>query len=163
MASLPLPRADGAHDFDFLFGDWTVHHRKLRRRLAGDTTWDTFDGTCSARPLLGGRGNVDDNVLGGPGAPYRAATVRRYDASTGQWSIWWLADRYGTIDAPMVGGFEDGVGRFFADEAIDGRMVRVRFVWSDIARDGLRWEQAFSIDGGTTWEVNWEMSFERTA
>lgn len=156
---------DGRADFDFLFGDWRVQHRKLKRRLVGETAWDAFDGTCAARPVLGGLGNYDDNVLDGPGDPYRALTVRRFDPAARLWSIWWIDTRIAsaTIDPPTVGGFEDGVGRFFCDDTFDGRPIRVRYLWSEIARESLRWQQAFSVDGGRTWETNWDMRFERTA
>jgi hypothetical protein len=29
--------------------------------------------------------------------------------------------------------------------------------------DAARWEQAFSDDGGATWETNWTMDFARVA
>lgn len=155
---------DPSHDFDFLFGTWQVRHRRLNRRLAGCTEWTGFDGTSSAHALLGGAGNVDDNVLNLPGGPYRAATLRAYDPATKQWAIWWLDGRQPhTIDAPMIGRFEDGVGTFFADETFEGRPIRVRFLWSRITPVSCRWEQAFSADGGRTWEINWEMDFTRTA
>jgi hypothetical protein len=54
--------ADASHDFDFLFGSWRVQHRRLKERLAKSTQWVEFDGTCVTQPLLGGFGNVDDNV-----------------------------------------------------------------------------------------------------
>lgn len=33
QADRPAP---GVHDFDFLVGRWTVHHRKLKERLANN-------------------------------------------------------------------------------------------------------------------------------
>ena len=30
---------DGRHDFDFCFGHWTVHNRRLKQRFAGSTEW----------------------------------------------------------------------------------------------------------------------------
>ena len=95
---------DGRCDFDFFFGSWDVSHRRLQRRLAGDGNWDVFGGTCAVRPLLGGLGNVDDNVIELPGGAYRAATVRTFDPATRQWSIWWIDGRNPlTIDVPMRG------------------------------------------------------------
>jgi hypothetical protein len=38
---------------------------------------------------------------------------------------------------------------------LNGRAILVRFVISDITRDSCHFEQAFSDDGGKTWEVNW--------
>ena len=72
------------NDFDFLFGRWRVAHRRLDARLAGCTTWTEFAGTCATWPLLGGRGNIDDNVLELPSGTYRAATLRSYDAASAQ-------------------------------------------------------------------------------
>jgi hypothetical protein len=152
-----------AHDFDFFHGSWAVHHTRLKERLAGCTQWEEFAGTCSNWPLLGGAGNVDDNVLELPAGTYRAATLRAFDAATGTWSIWWLDGRNPGIDTPMVGSFANGVGTFLADEPFNGRPIKVRFLWSGITRTTCRWEQAFSEDGGVTWETNWIMQNTRTA
>lgn len=156
-----MTEAIDLHDWDFLVGRWKVRHRRLKARLAGCTEWDEFSGTCVNWSTLGGRGNVDDNLLELPGGAYRAMSIRALDESAGQWLIWWLDLRNLTIDPPMRGGFRDGIGTFFADEAFDGRPIKVRFGWSEIAPRAARWEQAFSPDGGTTWEVNWVMNFAR--
>ena len=62
----------------------------------------------------------------------------------------------------MTGGFEGRIGRLFGDGSWQGRPLRTRFLWFN---DYLhaRWEQAFSLDGGKSWETNWEMRLERTA
>lgn len=152
-----------AHDFDFLHGHWQVTHRRLCERLCGSNDWQTFEGRCSAWPLLGGAGIVDDNLLHLPAGSYRAATLRTHDASTGRWSIWWLDGRHpGQLDVPVVGTFDGGLGTFFADDLLDGRPIRVRFRWSGTDTPTPEWEQAFSADGGSSWEINWTMRFERT-
>ncbi|MBC7941448.1 MAG: DUF1579 domain-containing protein, partial [Chitinophagaceae bacterium] len=153
---------DGRHDFDPLHGHWSVRHRRLRQRLAGCTDWDSFAGTSSMQPLLGGLGNVDDNVIMLPAGEYRAATLRAFDVGRRQWSIWWLDARTpGHIEAPMVGRFEGADGVFYADEDFAGRPIRVRFLWLHTRSATPRWEQAFSTDRGLTWETNWEMDFAR--
>lgn len=151
-------------DFDFLFGRWRVSHRRLKRRLAGCVDWEAFSGTCEAWPLLDGLANVDDNLLELPAGPYRAATLRAFDPQTRQWSIWWLDGRSPQgLDVPVRGQFSNGTGVFLADDVLDGRPIKVRFIWSDIGPTSARWQQAFSADEGVHWETNWEMRFERTA
>lgn len=147
--------------FDFLIGDWTVAHRKLRERLAGCDIWDEFLGTSTVRPLLGGNGNCDDNLLHEPRGTYAALTFRRYVRETDYWLIWWVDARTMRLEPPVSGRFAGGVGRFLGDDEHAGRPVRVRFVWSDLTVHGARWEQAFSIDDGVNWEVNWVMQFRR--
>ncbi len=155
--------AAGVHDFDFFVGRWRVHHRRLQERLANSHDWIEFEGTSVAQTLLAGYGNIDDNVLELPGDPYRAVTLRAFDVKTGLWSIWWLDGRSpkGPLDPPVRGTFKEGVGTFFADDTFDGKPIRVRFIWSRIAPASCHWEQAFSPDGGKTWETNWEMTFVR--
>ena len=151
-----------AEDFDFLIGKWRVHHRRLKERLSGNDDWQEFEGTSELWKILGGAGTIDDNVIELPDGTYRAATVRALDPTTQKWSIWWIDGRTaGPLDPPMVGGFADGVGSFFADEMFNGKPIRVRFLWSDITANTARWEQSFSPDGGDTWEVNWVMNFTR--
>ena len=156
------PRS-AVHDFDFYMGSWRVHHRRLNERLAGTDEWEEFEGTSVAWPLLDGAGNVDDNLLELPAGTYRAISLRSFDPATNQWSIWWLDGRSpGRLDPPVVGGFEDGVGTFIAEDTFKDKPILVRFLWSDITVSTCRWEQAFSPDGGATWETNWEMDFLRT-
>jgi len=77
-------------------------------------------------------------------------------------SIWWLDARNPSrLDPPVIGGFKDGIGTFVAEDTFNGRPILVRFLWSDITATSCRWEQAFSTDGGETWEVNWVMESTR--
>ena len=166
LAPLPSHAADavaGARDFDFFFGRWQVRHRRLKERLAGSREWIEFDGTSIAQPLLGGFGNVDDNVFAFDGQTVRGATLRTFDPSTRQWSIWYVDSRapLGPLDPPVRGAFRDGVGTFFADDTFAGRPIKVRFTWSAVNPATPHWEQAFSADGGATWETNWAMDFRR--
>ena len=43
--------------------------------------------------------------------------------------------------------FKNGIGTFFGDTMLNGKPVRVRFIWSQITPTSARWEQAYSADG----------------
>ena len=155
-------QTSGADDFDFIIGDWRIRHRRLKARLAGCAEWVEFDGTCSTRRILGGSGNLEEHVIALPGDTYRAVALRSFDPATARWAIWWLDGRSPhQLDVPVVGRFEYGIGSFHADDRLDGKPIKVRFAWSAIDADRPRWEQAFSGDGGDTWETNWTMDFVR--
>lgn len=152
----------GSADFDFFVGEWRVTHTQLKRRLADSHEWAEFPGTCITRAILGGCANVDDNVIDHPCGPYRAATLRSFDAASGAWSIWWLDGRTpNRIDTPVMGRFDNGAGAFYADDTFEGKPIRVRFLWNAANPDRPVWQQAFSADGGQSWETNWVMAFER--
>ena len=160
-ASAEAGAHDGRHDFDFLHGHWRVHHRRLQRRLAGCSDWDTFDARMTCAPHLGGLANLEthtSDALGDFGL-----ALRLYAPATRQWSIHWANGTDATLDSPMVGAFDGDVGLFFGDDLHDGQPVRVRFTWTRGDADHAQWEQAFSADGGASWETNWVMAFERDA
>ncbi|MES2321479.1 MAG: DUF1579 domain-containing protein [Pseudomonadota bacterium] len=161
IETMPLPPDISApSDFDFIIGDWLVKHERLNSRLANCDEWTSFEGQSSTVRILGGFGNLEDNLLHFPGDSFRAAAMRSYCARTRTWSIWWLDGRNPTqLDTPVVGSFENQTGLFFADDVLDGQAIRVRFTWTAIAGENPRWEQAFSSDGGAKWETNWKMEF----
>lgn len=153
---------DHRNDWAWLVGSWNVRHRRLKERLTGSIEWEEFNGTCAMWPTLNGHGNVDDNWLDFPTGAYRAVSLRAFNPETQQWAIWWLDERSpNSLGEPVRGSFTNGVGEFSADDTLRGQPIRVRFRWSDIAANSARWEQAFSPDGGETWEVNWVMHFTR--
>jgi hypothetical protein len=160
MTSVVEQRA-GARDFDFWIGHWNVRNRRLRERLAGSDDWIEFDATVVARQLPGGLGNVDEFHTDWSGG-FVGMSFRFFDPETEQWAIYWADSRRpGLLDPPVVGSFADGVGTFDGDDAFEGKPIRVRFVWTGVDTPAPRWEQAFSSDGGQTWETNWVMDFTR--
>jgi hypothetical protein len=145
-------------DFDFLVGSWNVHNRRLVKRLVGSDEWLQFTAPAVNWSLFDGQGNVDEITF--PDGT-KGLTLRLFNPVTEEWSLHWASSETGALFPPVVGKFSDGRGVFYGDDTEDGTPVRVRFTWSDMTPDSARWEQAFSVDGGTSWEVNWTMQFTR--
>src|SRR5687768_970220 len=148
-------------DFDFWPGEWAIRNRRLRERLAGSEDWEEFEARVTAWKILDGHGNADEFRTDHDGG-FVGMSFRFFDAATRQWSIYWAdSRRSGLLDPPVLGEFDGDVGVFEGDDTFDGRPIRVRFTWSGVTTPTPRWEQAFSEDGGTTWETNWTMDFTR--
>jgi hypothetical protein len=148
-----------ATDFDFLLGSWNVANRMLRRRLAGSDDWEEFAATAVVRPILDGLGNEDVFRTEHDGG-FVGMSFRFFDPEKRRWSIYWADSRRpGELDPPMVGCFEGDLGVFHGEDVHRGRPVLVRFTWLRVTTESPRWEQAFSDDGGRTWETNWVMDF----
>ena len=152
---------DPQTDFDFIIGTWKVRNRKLKSRLKGSDSWEEFEGRVVARKVWGGAANIDEYDAESPSGRIQGMTLRLYNPKSQQWSLYWANRAYGVLDTPMIGGFKDGRGEFYDQEMFEGRSIYVRFIWSNITADSARWEQAFSPDGGKTWETNWVMEFTR--
>jgi hypothetical protein len=162
-----MTQTSGATDFDFVFGRWVVHNRKLRdNRDPTCDDWVEFDATSEVWPLLRTGFHVDRMEATDPpdGDPFEGATFRLYDPEAKTWRIWWSSTRApGQLDEPVVGSFDGDIGTFECDDVIGGRQVRVRFTWHRGDSEAPRWEQAFSFDGGDTYRVNWVMEFSPAA
>jgi hypothetical protein len=152
----PATPRDGAHDFDFLLGTWREHFQVLRHPLTGSHDWYAFDGRSIVYPLLGGAGQIEDADLSRPGGHMRALTLRIYGAASHDWSLYWATAKTGLNTLPQVGHFNDKrVGVFLARDTYNGKPIVVRYLWQPGALHRWRFEQAFSSDGGKTWETNW--------
>ncbi len=153
-----VSQRDGSHDFDFLLGDWKAHVKRLPDRLVGSTAWIEYDGISRTHPVLGSSANFEEFEVDSPAAKLhiKAQTLRLYNPDSRQWSIYGLDVDKGALGLPAtIGQFTNGVGELFDYEDWKGRMVLVRFQWTHMGHDHAHMEQAFSLDGGKTWEVNW--------
>jgi hypothetical protein len=160
----PSVPAEAPDDFDFLFGSWRIHNRRLDDAPAESGSWSEFAATSEAYPILGRLGNVQTyDAPDFPGRPgYQGYALRLFEPESELWRIWWASTAGGgRLDPPLVGRFRDGVGQFDGDDVVDGREVKVRFLWTEITKDSARWEQSFSYDGGRTFIPNWVMVHER--
>lgn len=146
---------DGQHDFDFEIGKWKTHLRRLLHPLTGSTTWVEYEGTTVVRKVWNGRANLVELDVDGAAGHIEALSLRLYNPESHQWSLNFANSRGGTLGQPTIGEFKNGRGEFFDQETFNGRAILVRFVISDITPNSCRFEQAFSADGGKTWEVNW--------
>lgn len=154
-AGKPAVLRDGQRDFDFEIGTWKTHLRRLLHPLSGSTAWAEYDGTTVVRKIWNGRANLVELVVGGPAGHFEGLNLRLYNPESHQWSLNFANAASGTLGVPTVGGFSNGRGEFYDQETFAGRAVFVRFVISDVTADSCRFEQAFSDDGGKSWEVNW--------
>jgi hypothetical protein len=153
---------DGQHDFDFEFGHWKIHNRRLLHPLSASNDWVEFDGTIVAQPIWDGRANMDVFEADSPTGHLEGMTVRTYNTTSHQWNLYWATSRTGVFSLPAtVGKFEGDRGEFYDQEDYNGRNIFVRFIWEVTAPDAPQWEQAFSSDGGKTWETNWIVNFTR--
>jgi hypothetical protein len=155
----PARVRDGSHDFDFLYGKWRMPNHRLVKRLVGSHQWDDFVTCDEGKPLPGGIGDMD--IMRANYWPdFVGVTVRTYDAQTGLWRLYWVDNQFshGVMDPPVVGKFNGNVGVFKGDATFNGKPIIMRFIWTLSPKGSqtvAKWEQAFSADGGKTWETNW--------
>jgi hypothetical protein len=172
LAALPgvvaLARAEGApadsapSDFDYFLGDWKVRHRRLAQRLVGSNEWEEYEGSTHCQAILGGIANFNDSITHRAGSTYRSLGLRAFDPTTKVWTDWSLDGRNPTqVTVDGVGRFANGIGTFFADDTYNGKPVRVRGTFTPLSASSAQWEQAYSPDGGRTWETNYVMLYTR--
>src|SRR5258707_13949503 len=94
---------DGQHDFDFEFGTWKTHLRRLLRPLTGSTTWVEYDGTTVVSKVWGGRANLVELVADGPAGHFGRMNLRLYDPKSRQWSLNFSGLGRGEMRPPAIG------------------------------------------------------------
>lgn len=149
---------DGRHDFDFEVGRWRAHVKKLVHPLSHSTEWDELTGTVVTRtlPMLEGW-NESEMKVDSPTTHnhIEILAVRLYNPTTHQWAIYGSSIKTGVFDPPMIGQFNNSRGELYSQDTWQGRAIFVRFIWQSIDPNRTKLEQAFSEDGGKTWETNW--------
>ena len=146
---------DGGHDFDFEIGTWKTHVSRLIHPLTGSQTWAQYDGTSVIKKVWGGKANLVELEVDGPQGHLELLSLRLYNPESHQWSLNVTSSRSGVLGVPTIGAFEHNRGEFYDQETFNDRAILVRFVISPITATSCHFEQAFSADGGKTWEVNW--------
>jgi hypothetical protein len=160
-AGRSVQQRDGQHDFDFEFGAWKVQLSRRLNPLTGSTKWVEYQGTSVVRKVWNGKANLGELDVDGPAGHIEGLSLRTYNSQSRQWNISWANSASGTVGQPMIGEFKNGRGEFFNQESFNGRAIYVRFIFSDITADSFKLEQAFSDDGGKTWEANWIAKFSK--
>jgi hypothetical protein len=150
------------HDFDFAIGTWKTHLSRLQHPLTGSATWVEYEGATVVRKVWNGRANLVELNVDGPAGHIEGLSLRLYNPQSHQWSLNFANSNGGAMSQPTIGEFKNGRGEFFDQETLNDRAIFVRFVISDITPNSCHFEQAFSNDGGKTWEVNWIATDTRT-
>ena len=154
-----MSRTGSVHDFDYFVGGWTTHQHVMLKRGTPAAHWVDFSSTLCMQEYLGGMATVDEFYL--PIDQAFGLTLRTFDPSTRQWSIYWVNSKTGQLGLPpVVGGFQGSRGEFYSSDTDNGRPIKVRFLWTLVDRDHAHWAQAFSYDN-QTWQTNWTADFTR--
>lgn len=155
---------DGAHDFDFDLGLWKTHSKRLLHPLSGSSDWIEMEGTTDVKPIWSGRANIAEFNAETPSGHLELIALRVYNPTTQQWSLNFATPNVGKLgEVPGVGEFRNGRADFYDQEPFNGKTILLRFSIWEITRDTAQSEQAFSTDGGKTWEVNWINEYTRLA
>ncbi len=152
----------GQHAFDFEFGSWKSHLKRLEHPLTGANTWIDYDGTSVVKKLWNGRANFGEFEVGNSTSHIEGLTLRLYNPKEHQWRLYWANSKNGAVSMPAsTGEFTNGRGEFFDQEDFGDRSIFVRFVFDQVLPTSFHTEQAFSTDGARTWEPNWIATFIR--
>jgi len=155
--SPPAATGDGQKDFNWEIGTWTTEVKVRRNPLAGAAPdWAEYQGTSVVKPLLDGHANFVELSVGGPRGRIEGGSLRLYNPKARQWSLNFVSSSNGLLTAPVFGGFDGrGRGAFYGQDTLDGRTILVRFLVTLVSPREAHFEQAYSVDGGQTWEDNW--------
>jgi hypothetical protein len=159
------PSDDGSHarDFDFAFGTWKTHVKRLVHPLSGSDEWAEYDGTHVIDKVWEGAANLGVLDAAGPAGHLEALSLRLYNPDSRQWNVSYANPREGRLGGTVTGGFDGGEGAFYGTDTLDGRAILVRERYVPLGPDRRRLEVAYSADGGKTRETNWIMTDTKAA
>ncbi len=144
--------------FDFWLGKWDVNLRMIQP----DKTWkDSVQAKVEIYSILDGKAILE--LWDSP--TIKGFSLRHYDPATKQWVLYlnWPSKSSSSVGS-LRGQFRHGRGEFIArGRRPDGGVSVSRYTFCDITPHSLRWDDAYSRDGGKTWTNNWIMEFSRTA
>jgi hypothetical protein len=160
-APLGLGRPSGFHDFDFEFGTWNIHMRRLRHPLTDSSSWFEMNGTTTTSKVWGGKANIAEVEADGPNGHLELLALRLYNPQAHQWAISFATSNTGTLSTPCIGEFKNGIGEFIDQEPYGARTILVHFTIQSLGEGKAHSEQSFSNDGGKTWETNWINDYTR--
>lgn len=144
------------HDFDWQLGSWDIHMKRMLHPLSSAETWTNYDGKVEVSKVWGGRANLALIDTQGPSGHLQFLSLRLYEPKSRQWTLNFAHAGSYLLGSPMHGQFRGGKGEFYDQSTLDGKGILERFTF-EVVKPGssTRDEQAFSADGGKTWEVNW--------
>ena len=70
---------DGQHDFDFEFGSWKAHLRRLLHPLTGSDAWVELEGTSVVRKIWEGRANLGELEVENQSTQVEGMSLRLYN------------------------------------------------------------------------------------
>lgn len=150
------------NDFDFLQGKWKVHNRMLKSRLTNSDEWIEFEAELHMKKALNGFGNIENFYSNNNETPFEGMAIRLFNKESKLWKIYWVDSNGVTMDEkPVTGSFENGLGKFYANDVFNGKDILVLYQWDATNPAQPKWSQAFSTDHGKTWEWNWKMELTR--
>lgn len=156
----PSPNSS-KYDFDFFEGKWKLRNRKLKTRLNNCSEWVEFESTQEMYKVINGLGNIDNYLATFDGIPFEGMSVRLFNPKTRLWCIYWADSNEGVLQPGVFGSFENDVAHFFTKDKFNEKDILVVFRWDIREKEYPVWSQAFSADGGMTWEWNWYMYFSK--
>ena len=152
---------DGRHDYDFNFGVWHTHIRRIPDPFSAPGEWMELNGTVTVRKVWDGRAQLEEIEADGPKGHWEGMTLFLYNPEAHQWSQWFADSKAGMMTNPLIGSFKDGRGELYSQETFHDKSILVRGVWSEIAADSHHFEESFSKDGGKTWAVAFSAALTR--
>ena len=151
----PRPNAaaasDAPRDFAFEEGTWAMHRRKLADPLGGTTWTESTGATHIVNPVWSGRAAIGELALPGTPRQFAGSLLHTYDPQAKRWRLYWIDRESARVSEPTIGQFANGRGEFIAQQDVRGVTALVRVRYMDITPTSFRTEQAWSLDGGTTW------------
>ena len=142
---------DGSHDFDFNYGTWTTHIKRILDPFSPSSGTAELTGTVAVRKVWDGRAWLEEIKADGADSHLEGMTLFTYNPGAHQWSQIFVSSKDGALDPPQIGSFKDGHGELYAQDTYKGRSVLVRGEWSEIQQDSHNYVISYSDDGGKTW------------
>ncbi len=157
----PIGSDPDSHAFDFDLGTWDTHSSRLLHPLTGSRDWADLNGQTVVHRVWGGRANIAEYKADGPAGHVELLAFRWFNPNTHEWNTVFATPNVGMLSEPGIGSCKDGRCEFYDQEDINGKSGWVRFSIWKISDDTAQSEQAFSMDGGKTWETNWINRYSR--